>query len=401
MDMQEKLEFFHQLVMSSSSLNCWVRDPELNCLSSNCSNEQLLDVIFTLSGCRDYLQEYIKTSLEPLILNDSMGMMWAAVFEKEAEVLTRVHLIGPSFTTDMTVASIKKKLNEMTLSIPMKTAFMNQLEGIPVLTMTSFYHYILMLQNCISGETIKISDLNYQVHEDTSTKKKKSTSLSNRGGTYAAEQMLMNNIRKGNLNYTSAINRAALVSTGIGILASDSVRRAKDTTIVFSALCTRAAIEGGLSPESAYTLGDYYSQSAEDCNAVTELAALNNIMYDDFIQRVNKLKKNPNISKTIQSCCDYIDSHIEEKISIEYLAKNVGYAEYYLSRKFKSEVGCSINEYIKNAKIEHAKMLLISTPLSIQEISDSLGFCSRSFFTNSFQQVTGQKPSEYRSKKKK
>ena len=121
------------------------------------------------------------------------------------------------------------------------------------------------------------------------------------------------------------------------------------------------------------------------------------IMFNDFVSRVYKRKNNTQrISKPIQNCCDYIKTHINDKITIKHLAYRIGYTEYYLSRKFKKEVGCSINDYIKTQKIEYAKILLSSSGQSIQDISDSLNFCSRSYFTDVFQKIVGISPNEYR-----
>ena len=176
----------------------------------------------------------------------------------------------------------------------------------------------------------------------------------------------------------------------------DPLRQAKTSIIVFTSLCTRAAIEGGLSPEQAYSLGDNYIQSAESSKDISELSALSNIMYDDFIHRVHDCRVNPQYSKPIQECCDYIELYVEDKLGIAELAARVGYTEYYLSRKFKEETGVSLNNYIKFAKVERAKFLLSSTDTSIQEISNRLGFCSRSYFGSTFQKIVGCSPADYR-----
>ena len=93
--------------------------------------------------------------------------------------------------------------------------------------------------------------------------------------------------------------------------------------------------------------------------------------------------------------------HPKEKFSIADFAKRTGYSEYYFSHKFKQETGSSISEYIRNAKIEHACILLEGTHMGIQEISDELGFASRSYFSSTFQKMTGMSPSEYRRKNSK
>ena len=80
----------------------------------------------------------------------------------------------------------------------------------------------------------------------------------------------------------------------------------------------------------------------------------------------------------------------------EDLAALVGYTEYYLTHKFKEETGLSVTNYVKFAKVERAKVLLKSTPLSVREISEQLGFATRNYFSAVFQQVTGKTPMEFR-----
>ena len=124
-------------------------------------------------------------------------------------------------------------------------------------------------------------------------------------------------------------------------------------------------------------------------------------MLEDYVSRVQELKKNPSVSNLIRNACEYIKSHLSEEISIQELAKRTGYTEYYFSHKFKKELGCSVNEYILNVKIEQAKLLLAGTTDSIQSISDNLAFSNRSYFYTCFQKKTGVSPTEYRKLHKK
>lgn len=88
--------------------------------------------------------------------------------------------------------------------------------------------------------------------------------------------------------------------------------------------------------------------------------------------------------------------HLNQKIRAADLAALVGYTEYNLTHKFKEETGLSVTDYAKFAKIEHAKVLLKSTDLSVQDIAASLSFSTRNYFSRIFQEVTGQTPMEYR-----
>ena len=162
------------------------------------------------------------------------------------------------------------------------------------------------------------------------------------------------------------------------------------------AATSRAAIEGGLNPSVSYTLNDSYAGLIEDCRTTSALTSLARTMMDDFIQRVQQSKAESGVSPQIQAVCDYISMHPKEKFSIADFAKRCGYTEYYFSHKFKQETGTGVVEYIRRAKIDHARLLLAGTRMGIQEISDELGFASRSYFSSTFQKETGISPSEYR-----
>ena len=74
----------------------------------------------------------------------------------------------------------------------------------------------------------------------------------------------------------------------------------------------------------------------------------------------------------------------------------MGYTEYYLTRKFKREMGISLWEYVNRKKVEMAKILLLDNSLTIQDVGSSLNFCSRSYFSEVFQKYAGCSPSSYR-----
>lgn len=208
--------------------------------------------------------------------------------------------------------------------------------------------------------------------------------------------MQLQMVRTGDLNYSQALSASMGISAGIPVESEDALRQSKTSIIVFTSIVCRAAIEGGLSPEEAYSLGDSYIQSAESAHTISELDVLPRMMYDDFIHRVHKCRTNPKLSRQIQQCVDYIEMNLNQKILAADLAKQVGYTEYYLTRKFKDETGLSVANYAKFAKIERAKVLLKSTDQTVQEIAEHLGFGTRNYFSRVFQEVTGKTPVEFR-----
>ena len=81
--------------------------------------------------------------------------------------------------------------------------------------------------------------------------------------------------------------------------------------------------------------------------------------------------------------------------------KGNGYTDYYFTKKFRKETGVSLTDYIKQARIEYAKILLITTRTGIDEISDSLRFRTRNYFSKVFREIVGITPAAYRERMRK
>lgn len=62
-------------------------------------------------------------------------------------------------------------------------------------------------------------------------------------------------------------------------------------------------------------------------------------------------------------------------------------------------MGISVREYTMQKKIEKAKEYLKYSNLTIQDISDELGFNTASHFGRAFKEQTGVSPGEYRERK--
>ena len=203
-------------------------------------------------------------------------------------------------------------------------------------------------------------------------------------------------MREGNVNYKQAISQADHLFNPMVSRRRESLEKAIVTATVFANLCIREAVTAGISADTAYAIGDGYIDNMVQCKSHSDLTALNLSMFEDFLFRVRKHRTNPRVSSQIRFCRDYIELHAEQELKLHDLANQVGYSEYYLSRKFKKEMGMSISAYIKYVRVEHSKMMLASSGAPIAQIADSLHFASSSHFSESFREVTGKTPQQYR-----
>ena len=396
---EDKLLLLQEMLTCGAPVYLWSYAPDGHLIQTNCP-ALVMDAIFTAIGCKAYMLEYGKTRTAPLMLGAPLGLMWCAAFERQDGGLHRMHVIGPVFNTETSLRGLNDAINEYDIPLEFKPRFRELMKEIPIVGTPLFFQYALMLHYCVAGEKLERSDIQFQEGEIRGSGKKRRLEPKDRHRTYGAEQALMWMIREGNLDYQSALDKAGGLSNGVRVNSDRPLEQAVISCAVFTSLCVRAAIEGGLAPDNAYALGDSYIQSMIQCKTITELTAINHEMYVDFVHRVHKFRANPNISPQVQACCDYIELHLEEPIELKQLAALAGYRDYYLSRKFKKETGAHVSDYIKFARVEKAKMLLITTDLPVQKIAKQLQFCSSSYFSQIFQQITGATPQQWREGKR-
>ncbi len=396
MDTEKNLALFQELICCGGNVYTWQYDPEGNLLSSNCPHEALFGEAFSILGCMERALSLGWGGEGPQIVGTSFGLLWGVDFTRDCGNFLLLHVIGPVFSCNVSAQDIENGFNRYAdprFSLAWKHRLVQAYEEVPVVPHQLFVRYLLMLHYCLTGERLDPGDtaIRQSVSASAPPELKR-----DRHRIWMAERAMLDMVRNGDINYRKALNQSILLSEGVPVRGRDPLRQAKTSVTVFISLVCRAAIEGGLSPEEAYAIGDSCIQSVEDARTYDEVRAIPNVMYDDFVRRVHRARQNPRLSSPIAQCRDYIQMHLEEKIRARDLAELVGYTEYYVTHKFREETGLSVNDYIKKARVDRARMLLRCTDLSVQEISEKLGFGSRNYFSRVFSEIAGTTPAEYR-----
>ena len=94
----------------------------------------------------------------------------------------------------------------------------------------------------------------------------------------------------------------------------------------------------------------------------------------------------------------YVDENLDRKISIKEISDQVFLTPNYCNYLFKKCTGQTLNKYITEQKILHAKYLLISTEISLTDLAADLGY-DYSYFSKQFKKVTGMTPVNFRRKR--
>jgi len=98
----------------------------------------------------------------------------------------------------------------------------------------------------------------------------------------------------------------------------------------------------------------------------------------------------------IQRCISFIQSHYMQRLNLDEIAQMSYLSKYYFSRAFRQYMGITPYEYLTSVRLSHAKNLLISTQLSVDEIGYQTGFGGAKNFIRQFRQSMGMTPGEYR-----
>lgn len=399
---EQNLELFQSLIPPEEKLYVWCYDEDGRFIAANCPEEtrDLLLQAFTIFGGTDHLKSYAKDTgrTKPLIVGSPVGMQWALSYETERK-RRLLFVIGPVFYTQPVESDLRSVLSHFRTgwdSSAWVREFYRLLPGLPVMSYAVFTRYVILIHNTLTGQQLGLDALE-SVIESGENRPAPGTAR-DRSKIYLAERAMLRMVREGDINYQNVLQNSILLSPGVPVRGRDPLRQFKTSITVFITLVSRAAMEGGLSPEIAYSLGDSYIQSVENSMDSGELNALAHTMYHDFIYRVHHLHMSPDYSHAVQKCCDYIALSLGRKIRISDLASLVGYTEYYLTEKFKKETGMSVNSYIRLARVNRAKLLLESSDLSVGEIAAELAFNTVNYFIQCFKEVTGVTPAQYRKK---
>ena len=126
------------------------------------------------------------------------------------------------------------------------------------------------------------------------------------------------------------------------------------------------------------------------------LELISHFMISEFDENPEKNDSLPKKDKiNIENARDILINNIENPLSLPELARQAGISETKLTRGFRKLYGTSVFEYLRNHRMEKAKLLLESGELNITEISYIIGYSSPSHFTRVFTKYFGTSPKNY------
>lgn len=412
-------------------LYTWICGADGTLLESSCPHADIFHQLFCQCDYPRKIADYAKNASAPYALSIYMGLVWYAVLEKQNGSLSRFYLLGPVFQYPPSLQRLDELLRRYETSgmnLRSRRVLLSAMEDLPVIPHTQLASYAILLHYSLTGEKLGYEYLN--ILPDTPGTENRHFSSSEISG-YGSEAFysgtvrdfqskevsvspsVYRHIRHTEEDFLAHLKLGVPLSTDpqthhMALLPTDAsgihtpTGKTQMSAAILTALYARAAADAGLSCEESYQLADRYLGQIYQTHSPMGLQRIMGEIVADYTRRVHTLL-NPSeltvpYSKEIRLAIDYIRNHICNTVTLSDLAHLTGYSTYYLSRKFRQETGCALPAYIRREKITYAAHLLITTEGSISEITETLGFASRSHFSQDFSRQMGMTPGAYRKK---
>ena len=131
-------------------------------------------------------------------------------------------------------------------------------------------------------------------------------------------------------------------------------------------------------------------------SSLAQLITSRQIMFKKFYSGITKDGKEKTTSLDndfIQKILHFINENISEpELTVELLSSKIFLSRSQLYRKIKTLTGVSVNEFIRNVRLEKAKQLIEKGNNNINEISYKVGFTSPSYFAKCYKIKYGHLP---------
>ena len=215
---------------------------------------------------------------------------------------------------------------------------------------------------------------------------------------YQHEQKKLGSIRAGNLKLLEECQDEVWPGE-IGQLADNPLRQEKNLSIVVMSIACRAAIDGGVAPQKAFSMSDVFISNIERMTQVLPIQAAVVEYEREFARAVEQVKHDSEHNRYVERAKEYVAEHIDESIRVVQIGEALGINENYLTGLFHKYEGITLQHYIRKEKVRQAKELLLYSSYSCSEIAALLCFSTQSHFSSVFKREVGMTPAKYRESK--
>ena len=346
---------------------------------------------------RTRLKKGLAQHRSPFLAGEDMGTFYAALTSSQGTLF-----LGPMCTEKLNAIRRAKLLRSYGITVP-------QSRALPAFTPMEIRNIVLLTNSALQNTSLDNDEMlllnrfisqNEQRMKEEQTdfvlKEEEQNDADASRHTYHEEELLMQAVREGNSE--EAIRIAGNMDADSGRLSISETGHWRNLAIFGVALCARAAVSGGVSPESAYRISGYYIKKCDASMDAAHILHHRNRCIEELCARVRERNAAVNGSTHVGRAKDYIRKHYREKLYLKDIAENIGISPTYLSRRFKEETGVELQNYIVDRRVDRAAELLLYSDLELSDIAEYVNFPGQSYFGKVFKSRKGMSPNAYRIK---
>lgn len=355
---------------------------------------------FVLNKKTESFQFIEKVTLEqevPVLLLEDENIFWGAVRDDKKRLI----LLGPVSRTPVSETISLKYRHKHRLG---KDFILNRMD---IRTLTEILSFLVFLETGVDvlAEMIQIASQNETTFSWNSLAEEEQYQLEQSEiewdhNSLEYENRLLQIVRDGDIDAMNKIIHGVenLDSEHVGIVAKNADKQAEYLSVTLISLIARAAAEGGMKQEKAYSLADIYLQRLEKSKSIEEMYAIASRAEYEFTLNVRQAKDENSNVLYIEQCKEYIAKNLRKPVQVGDIAPVIGINRSYLARRFSEVEGITIQNYIMKERCVHAANMLKFSNYSIALIAEYFCFSSQSHFGRNFKQFYGMTPKEYRNK---
>ncbi|QGS68563.1 AraC family transcriptional regulator [Oceanobacillus sp. 143] len=213
---------------------------------------------------------------------------------------------------------------------------------------------------------------------------------------YIIEKDFMYAVEQGNKTEAlNLINSGNLLFSFSERFPNQPIRRMKNNLIVMNTMLRIAARNSNVPTILIHRISEKYALQIENSSKLATLNQLHDNMIAAYCDLVSESALR-HYSKTIQIAIEHIQTYYDQQLNMVEIAKACNTHPSHLSRSFKKETNMTITAYQQMLRMNRAKYLLETEPLTIEEIAWIVGYEDSSYFARVFKKETGSTPTAYR-----
>ncbi|HBW39109.1 MAG TPA: histidine kinase [Desulfosporosinus sp.] len=160
-------------------------------------------------------------------------------------------------------------------------------------------------------------------------------------------------------------------------------------------LTSRAAVEGGANAERIMMHLKEFNKEIEGIERVEKFFFKIQHIVETFLEGIFTLADKKHLA-IVKNARDFIMENYALPLTVADVAEHLFVSTSHLSRLFREELDCTINDYLTRVRVEQAVEMMKKPEFSVAQVSKAVGFQNQSYFSKVFRKYIGVTPLIYK-----